>query len=68
MLEQLQRRLIRGKKPDITENFRIFETLRQEAVLLGALPPKDPWEGVETCIRVAQVVNGVPQTSRTTRR
>ena len=35
----------------------IVEALYREACLLGALPLKDPLEGIEVDIRVAKVIN-----------
>ena len=58
-LEKFEQELIRGKKADIEENFRIVDALYREAVELGVFPPKDPLEGLETVIKIARVVNSV---------
>ena len=50
---------IRAEKVDVEQNLRILDALYEEAVMLGALPPKDPLEGIETKIRIAKAVNSV---------
>ncbi len=57
--EDFERELIRSRKADYWENLRIVEALYREAVLLGALPLKDPLEGLEVDIRIARVINSV---------
>ena len=56
--ENWERDFLRAEKSDYHQNVRIFEALYEEARTLGAFPLKDPLEGIETTIRVAQVVNG----------
>jgi hypothetical protein len=41
------------------ENLRIDEMSYAEAVRVGALPPKNPLEGIEHKIRVARVLNAL---------
>jgi hypothetical protein len=36
---------------------RLFAGMWQEGVLLGALPPADPLEGIDVDIRVAGILN-----------
>jgi hypothetical protein len=50
---------IRAEKVDVEQNLRILDALYEEALMLGALPPKDPLEGIEVKIRVAKAVNNV---------
>lgn len=50
---------IRAEKVDVEQNLRILDALYEEAVMLGALPPKDPLEGIETKIRIAKAINSV---------
>ncbi len=50
---------IRAEKVDVEQNLRILDALYEEAVMLGALPPKDPLEGIEVKIRIAKAVNRV---------
>jgi hypothetical protein len=49
----------RAEKLDVEQNLRILDALYEEAVMLGALPPKDPLEGIEVKIRIAKAVNRV---------
>jgi len=58
-LEAFERELIAGERVDVERNFRLVEAMYDEAVALGAFPPKDPLEGIEVDIRVARVVNAV---------
>lgn len=50
---------IKAEKVDVEQNFRILDALYEEARMLGAFPPKDPLEGIEVKIRIAQAVNNV---------
>jgi len=50
---------IRSEKVDVEQNLRILDALYEEALMLGALPLKDPLEGIEVKIRVAKAVNNV---------
>lgn len=52
--EQSQSRL---ERPDFAQNLKIVEALYREACLLGTLPLKDPMEGIEVDVRLAQVIN-----------
>jgi hypothetical protein len=49
----------RAEKVDVEQNLRILDALYEEAVMLGAIPPKDPLEGIEVKIRIAKAVNRV---------
>lgn len=48
---------MRQEPPDYFRNLRVFEALFQEALLLGALPLRDPLEGIDVDIRLAQVID-----------
>ncbi len=39
------------------EAIRIIESLWQEGLQLGSLPPSDPLEGIETDIKIAKILN-----------
>jgi len=54
----------RAEKVDVEQNLRILDALYEEALMLGALPPKDPLEGIEVKIRVAHAMNGIRCTPR----
>jgi len=58
-LQALEADRIRAEKVDVEQNLRILDALYEEAVMLGALPPKDPLEGIEVKIRIARAVNRV---------
>ncbi|MCX6566112.1 MAG: hypothetical protein NTW38_06775 [Candidatus Aminicenantes bacterium] len=49
----------RTEKVDIKQNLRILDALYEEALMLGAFPPKNPLEGIEVKIRIAKAVNNV---------
>jgi hypothetical protein len=55
--------LAQKEQVDIRRNFRIVESLYEEAVALGALPLKDPLEGLEVDIRIARAINRVSKTA-----
>ena len=54
----------RKERPDISKRFRIVEALYKEAVALGAIPLKNPLEGLAVDIRIARVINHVLKTSQ----
>lgn len=58
-LQAFEAERIKAEKVDIDRNFRILAALYEEARMLGALPPKDPLEGIEVKIRIARTVNSV---------
>ncbi len=45
-----------GKLP-YNQSLKIFESLWNEGVKLGVLPPKDPLEGIDVDIKIAKVLN-----------
>ncbi len=58
-LQAFEAERIRAEKVDVEQNLRILDALYEEALMLGALPPKDPLDGIEVKIRVAKAVNNV---------
>jgi len=58
-LQAFEAARIRAEKVDVEQNLRILDALYEEALMLGALPPKDPLDGIEVKIRVAKAVNNV---------
>lgn len=58
-LQAFEAERISAEKVDVEQNLRILDALYEEALMLGALPPKDPLEGIEVKIRVAHVLNGL---------
>jgi hypothetical protein len=59
-LQEFENKLRAKEKLNYAKSLRIAEALRREAVSLGALPPKNPLDGIEVDIRIAKVVNSVP--------
>ncbi len=57
LLEAFEREQVQQSEPDFFKNLRIFEALYQEAKQLGVFPLKDPLEGIDVDIRLAQVLN-----------
>lgn len=60
-IREFERGLIRKEKTDVTKNFQIVNAMYQEAVELGIIPMKDPLDGLEIDIRIAEVLNYVPK-------
>ena len=58
-LEEFNRNEIRKEDLDYPSALRAFEWMWKEAVTLGALPSKDPLEGIEVDIRIAEILNHV---------
>ena len=61
-MEKFEKELMRREKPDPVKNFKIIKALYDEAVAAGALPLKNPLEGIEVDIRIARVINNVSKT------
>jgi hypothetical protein len=61
-LDRFEKEFLRTQKPDLVKNFKIVEALYDEAVALGAIPLKDPLEGIEVDIKIAKAVNSVSKT------
>jgi len=59
MLERFEAEFIRNQPVDFRRNLAIVEALAQEAEALGVLRRKDPFEGIETIVRIARAVNHV---------
>jgi hypothetical protein len=57
--DRFERELSRLQKPDLMKNLEIVEALYAEAVTLGAIPPVDPFQGIEIDIKIAKAVNSV---------
>ncbi len=47
----------RSNRVDYARNLEIFEALYDEAVALGILPRRDPLEGLEQKIRLAEALH-----------
>lgn len=58
-MRDFEKKLLKKEKINIKRNFMIVDALYREAVTLGALPLKDPLEGIDIAIKIAWVVNNV---------
>ncbi|MDY6796323.1 MAG: hypothetical protein SWK76_13770 [Actinomycetota bacterium] len=58
-LNRFELGLLRKERPDYRRNLRLVEAMYDEAILLEALPPRDPLDGIEVDQRIARVVNSV---------
>ncbi len=58
-MRDFEKKLLKKEKINIKRNFLIVDALYKEAVTLGALPLKDPLEGIDIAIKIARVVNSV---------
>ena len=56
-LEKWEKEHLRQETSDFFHNLRIFEGLYEEARALGALPLKNPLEGLESKVRLARRLN-----------
>jgi len=57
LVEAFEKSQARQESPDYARNMRLIEALYREACRLGALPLKDPLEGIEVDIHLARVIN-----------
>ena len=57
LVEDFEKAQLKREPPDYFHHLRIFEALYREAIHLGALPLKDPLEGIEVDIHLATVLN-----------
>jgi len=57
VLRRFEQEETQKKKLSYQEALKIFEALWREALALGVLPPKDPFEGIEVDIRIARFLN-----------
>ncbi len=62
-LEQFEKTMQESEPVDFKKNFQIQQWLYEEARSLGAFPPADPLDGIESDIRIARILNGVRETS-----
>jgi hypothetical protein len=52
---------------DFSRNLQLVEAMYEWARALGAFPPVDPLEGIETDIQMARILNNVPDAAGTHR-
>ena len=56
-LQRFEDSVIRGRKLSHAKALQLYESMWREGVTLGALPPKDPLEGIDVDIRIAKILN-----------
>jgi hypothetical protein len=59
LLAEFEENELKKEKPDYAKALRLFEGMWKEARLLGAIPLKDPLEGIEVDIKIARILNDV---------
>lgn len=57
LIKALNKAQIQASPQNYFENLALVEGLYREAIALGALPLKDPMEGIENDIRLARILN-----------
>ena len=60
-LKKFEKELIRAEKVDLHQNLAILDALYDEACALGVFPLKDPLDGFDVDLKIAQVINSVPK-------
>ena len=63
LVENMERDFILRQKLSYKQSMQIFESMWNEAVRLGVLPPRDPLEGIEVDIKIAKVLNSCSKKS-----
>ena len=56
-LREWENEFIASRPADLIANLRLYEAMYEEARRLGAFPLKDPLEGIEHKIRLAEMLN-----------
>jgi hypothetical protein len=58
ILRKFEDDLIRSETMRYAEqSFELFTAMWKEGVVLGVLPPSDPWEGIDVDVRIARILN-----------
>ena len=57
LVEAFEKEQMRREPPDHQRNLRVVEALYEHARRLGALPLKDPLDGIEVDLRLARILN-----------
>jgi hypothetical protein len=58
-LQKFELDFLKKERAHVVRNLHIAEALYREAVALGAIPLKNPLDGIEVDLRIARVVNSV---------
>jgi hypothetical protein len=57
LVEAFENAQVSRQAPDFLRNLRLVDALYQEARTLNIFPLKDPLDGIEVAIRLAQALN-----------
>ena len=58
ILRKFEDNLIRSEtKRSAEQSFELLTAMWKEGVVLGVLPPSDPWEGIDVDVRIAGILN-----------
>lgn len=57
LIKELEKKILTKKELSFKEALKIYESMYDEAVKFGALPPKDPMEGIKVDIKIARILN-----------
>lgn len=63
---EFERNMVSSQEIDIEKNIKIFDELLNFARAQGALPLKNPLEGIEIDIKYGRVINGIKGTAKKT--
>jgi hypothetical protein len=56
-VENMEKEFISKQRLSYKQSLQIFESMWNEGVKLGVLPPKEPSEGIAVDIKIAKVLN-----------
>ncbi len=59
LLQKFEDEFTQQEKADFLINIRLVDAMYKETVSLGIIPLKDPLEGIEIDIKIAEVINSV---------
>ncbi|MBE0426530.1 MAG: hypothetical protein IBX72_07770 [Nitrospirae bacterium] len=57
LIENMEKKFISEQRLSYKQSLQIFESMWNEGVKLGVLPPGEPSEGIEVDIKIAKVLN-----------
>ena len=58
ILRKFEDDLIRSEtKISLKQSFELLTAMWKEGIVLGVLPPSDPWEGIDVDVRIAGILN-----------
>jgi hypothetical protein len=53
----MEREFIAKQRLSYKQSLQIFESMWNEGIKLGVLPPKEPLDGIDVDIRIAKIIN-----------